>query len=82
MYMYAYTHYKHTNIHTTHIYSFNPPRSPSVLYSPEGTLIGRFRFDRPVSNVAFGGDGRLYFTAKDVIARVNNRHITIIDTSQ
>ncbi|KAJ1419801.1 hypothetical protein B484DRAFT_453302 [Ochromonadaceae sp. CCMP2298] len=41
-----------------------------IVLSPEGALIGRFRFDRPVSNVAFGGDGRLYFTASDIIARV------------
>eukprot|EP00600_Ochromonadales_sp_CCMP1393_P007396 CAMPEP_0174959068 /NCGR_PEP_ID=MMETSP0004_2-20121128/2978_1 /TAXON_ID=420556 /ORGANISM="Ochromonas sp., Strain CCMP1393" /LENGTH=409 /DNA_ID=CAMNT_0016207359 /DNA_START=67 /DNA_END=1293 /DNA_ORIENTATION=- len=41
-----------------------------IVINPEGKLIGRFRFDRPVSNLAFGADGRLYFTASDIIARV------------
>jgi gluconolactonase len=41
-----------------------------LVISPEGVLIGRFRIDRPVSNVAFGGDGRLYATASDVITRI------------
>jgi gluconolactonase len=41
-----------------------------VVLSPEGKLIGRFRMDKKVSNMAFGADGRLYFTAEDVIARV------------
>lgn len=41
-----------------------------LVISPAGKLIGRFRLDRPASNVAFGADGRLYITAKDIIARV------------
>jgi gluconolactonase len=41
-----------------------------LVISPEGKLIGRFRLDRPVSNVAFGADGRLYITAQDLIVRV------------
>jgi gluconolactonase len=41
-----------------------------LVLSPEGVLIGRFQIDRPVSNVAFGGDGRLYATASDVITRI------------
>lgn len=41
-----------------------------LVISPTGKLIGRFRLDRPVSNVQFGGDGRLYFTASDQIIRV------------
>ena len=41
-----------------------------LVISPQGELIGSFRLDRPVSNVAFGGDGRLYFTASDIITRV------------
>ncbi len=35
-----------------------------------GKLIGRFRLNRPVSNLAFGADGRLYITSKDLIVRV------------
>jgi gluconolactonase len=41
-----------------------------LVISPEGKLLGRFRLDRPVSNVAFGADGRLYITAADLIVRV------------
>jgi gluconolactonase len=41
-----------------------------LIISPEGQLIGRLLIDQPISNVAFGGDGRLYLTAKDIIARV------------
>jgi gluconolactonase len=41
-----------------------------LVLSPEGKLLGRFRLDRPVSNVAFGADGRLYITAQDLIVRV------------
>lgn len=40
------------------------------LLDDTGKLIGRFRLDRPVSNLAFGADGRLYITARDIIARV------------
>lgn len=41
-----------------------------IVLSPEGKLIGRFLFDRAVSNVGFGQDGRLYFTASDIVARI------------
>lgn len=41
-----------------------------LVFSPEGKLIGRFRLDMPVSNVAFGEDGRLYITASDKVIRV------------
>lgn len=41
-----------------------------LILSPEGSLLGRLHLDRPVSNVAFGGDGRLYITAKDLVARL------------
>lgn len=41
-----------------------------LVISPEGKLLGRFRLDRPVSNVAFGADGRLYITAQDIVVRV------------
>ena len=41
-----------------------------LVFSPEGDLIGKFHLDKPVSNVAFGGDGRLYFTVSDMIVRV------------
>lgn len=41
-----------------------------LVLSPEGSLIGRFRLDRPVSSVAFGDDGRLYFSAREMIARI------------
>jgi gluconolactonase len=41
-----------------------------VVLSPEGVPLGRLRFDRQVTNVAFGGDGRLYITAKDIVARL------------
>lgn len=41
-----------------------------LVISPEGKLLGRLLLDRPVSNVAFGGDNRLYITAKDIIARI------------
>jgi gluconolactonase len=41
-----------------------------LVISPEGKLIGRFRLgNRPVNNLVFGEDGRLYFTAKDIVAR-------------
>lgn len=41
-----------------------------LVLSPEGRLLGRFHLDRPVSNLAFGADGRLYMTAKDIVIRV------------
>ncbi len=41
-----------------------------LIISPDGVLLGRIRIDRPVSNVAFGGDGRLYITARDIVARM------------
>lgn len=40
------------------------------VISSQGKLVGRLIMDRPVSNVAFGGDGRLYITAGDIVARV------------
>ena len=41
-----------------------------LVISPEGKLLGRLLMDRPVSNIAFGTDNRLYITAKDIVARV------------
>lgn len=41
-----------------------------LIISPDGALLGRIHLDRPVSNVAFGGDGRMYITAKDIVARM------------
>ena len=41
-----------------------------LVLSPAGELIGLFNLDRPVSNIVFGTDGRLYLTAKDLIVRV------------
>ncbi len=43
-----------------------------LVLSAGGQLIGRLRMpaDKPVSNMAFGTDGRLYLTAGDLVARV------------
>jgi gluconolactonase len=41
-----------------------------LVLSPEGKQLGLLRIGRPVSNLAFGGDGRLYATAKDAVIRV------------
>jgi gluconolactonase len=41
-----------------------------LVLSPDGQLLGRFKFDRPATNVAFGGDGRLYVTLSDAVARI------------
>jgi gluconolactonase len=41
-----------------------------LIFSAKAELLGRLRLDQPVSNVAFGGDGRLYLTCGDMIARV------------
>eukprot|EP01031_Cornospumella_fuschlensis_P038243 gene38243-46471_t len=41
-----------------------------MILSPEGKHLGTLKLDRPASNVAFGGDGRLYITAKDLLLRV------------
>ena len=41
-----------------------------LVISPEGVLIGRFKLDRPVTNLAFGGDGRLYITLEDIVVRI------------
>ena len=41
-----------------------------LVISPDSKLIGRFRFNQTVSNIAFGADGRLYFSIKDIIARI------------
>ena len=40
-----------------------------LVISSKGELIGRINIDRPVSNLAFGGDGRLYITATDLVVR-------------
>lgn len=40
-----------------------------LVISPKGELIGRIIMDRPVSNLAFGADSRLYITATDVVVR-------------
>lgn len=44
-----------------------------LVLSPEGQLVARFSLDKQVSNVAFGGDGRLYFTASDVLVRIRTK---------
>lgn len=41
-----------------------------LVISAEGKLLGRLLLDRPVSNLVFGGDGRLYITAKDLVVRI------------
>ena len=41
-----------------------------LVFSPSEKWIGSFRLDKPVLNVAFGGDGRLYFTNSDTIVRI------------
>jgi gluconolactonase len=41
-----------------------------LVFSPSGNMIGRFNLDKPVSNIAFGGDGKLYFTNSDMIVRI------------
>lgn len=41
-----------------------------MVISSEGELIGQLKLDRPVSNVLFGGDGRLYLTASDLLVRM------------
>jgi gluconolactonase len=41
-----------------------------LVISPEGKLLGKLLLDRPVSNLVFGGDGRLYITAKDLVIRL------------
>ena len=41
-----------------------------LVFSPQGVIIGKFNLEKPVSNIAFGGDGRLYFTVSDTIVRV------------
>jgi gluconolactonase len=40
-----------------------------LVISSKGELIGRINIDRPVSNLAFGADGRLYITATDIVVR-------------
>ena len=44
-----------------------------LVLSPAGELLGRMLLPDPVSNVAFGGDGRLYLTAAGKVARVRVR---------
>ncbi|RYH32319.1 SMP-30/gluconolactonase/LRE family protein [archaeon] len=41
-----------------------------LILSPEGKHLGTLKLDRPASNLAFGGDGRLYITAMDLVLRV------------
>jgi gluconolactonase len=41
-----------------------------LVISPSGKLLGRLLIDRPVSNVAFGGDNYLYLTATDIVVRI------------
>ena len=41
-----------------------------LVFSPKAEIIGKFNLDKPCSNVAFGGDGRLYFTVSDTVVRV------------
>ena len=41
-----------------------------VMIFKDGLLIGNFRLNRPAANVAFGEDGRLYITAKDLLVRI------------
>jgi gluconolactonase len=41
-----------------------------LVFSPSGELIGKFNLDKPVSNIAFGADRRLYLTVSDTIVRV------------
>ena len=42
-----------------------------LILSPEGKLMARLHMDRPASNVVFGTDGKLYVTAKDIVARLS-----------
>ena len=44
-----------------------------LVLSPTGELLGRLLLPDPVSNVAFGGDGRLYITSAGRVARVRVR---------
>eukprot|EP01035_Chromulina_nebulosa_P019246 gene19246-25097_t len=41
-----------------------------LVLSSDGELLGRFLLDKHVSNVAFGGDGRIYFTNSDQVVRI------------
>lgn len=41
-----------------------------IIFSEEKKIIGRIRMDRPISNVAFGLDNRLYATCSDIITRL------------
>lgn len=40
------------------------------IFAPEGKLLGRIFLDSAPTNIAFGGDGRLYITVRDFLARV------------
>jgi len=44
-----------------------------LVLNPQGELIGRLLLPDKVSNVAFGGDGRLYITASDKVVRLRVR---------
>jgi gluconolactonase len=50
-----------------------------VVISAVGELLGMFKIDRAVSNVAFGKDGMLYFTASDVVLRVQTKMVPPIN---
>jgi gluconolactonase len=41
-----------------------------IIFSPKGDILGKLMINQPVSNVAFGKDGKLYVTAKDIVTRV------------
>lgn len=41
-----------------------------IVLSPKGELLGKLALDRGATNVAFGGDGRLYITTGDAVLRV------------
>ncbi len=41
------------------------------IFAPDGTPLGRVRFEKPVANCAWGGDGStLFFTVSDSVGRI------------
>ena len=40
------------------------------VFNPFGEIIGKFNFEKPCSNLCFGGDGFLYFTVSDTVVRI------------
>jgi gluconolactonase len=52
---------------TGNIYTAGP--GGVLVFSSDGELLARLRTDRPVSNLAFDTEGKLYITAKDLILR-------------